>query len=162
MHATDLPKRDSTLPEAASERIGLPTSALSPLPFWARSCSIVTRIRPVHHDPRVLDAYDATFCIQRTGAPYTTRTAFIATRPPPAIRLVSRRIRPSLISVLGRSPTPDGPTACLTPTHRTRQRISRHSPSPTSHDTSTSREETIRLSPFLSTRAPADTTTSRA
>jgi hypothetical protein len=49
----------------------------------------------------------------------------------------------------------------LTPTHRTRQRISRHSPSPTSHDASASREETIRLSPFLSTRAPADTTTSR-
>jgi hypothetical protein len=33
-------------------------------------------------------------------------------------------------SVPGRSPTPDGPTACLTPTHQTKQRISRHSPSP--------------------------------
>jgi hypothetical protein len=35
-------------------------------------------------------------------------------------------------------------------------------PFPTSHDASTSREETIRLSPFLSTRAPTDTITSRA
>jgi hypothetical protein len=72
------------------------------------------------------------------------------------------RVRPLLVSVLGRSPTPDGPTVCLTPTHRTRQRISRHSPFPISHDASTSREETIRLSPFLSTRAPANTTTSCA
>jgi hypothetical protein len=53
----------------------------------------------------------------------------------------------------------DGPTVCLTLTHRTRQRISRHSPSPTSRDALTSREETIRLSPFLSTRAPTDATT---
>jgi hypothetical protein len=35
--------------------------------------------------------------------------------------------------------SPDGPTACLTPTCRMRQRISQHSPFPTSHDASTSR-----------------------
>jgi hypothetical protein len=99
---------------------------------------------------------------QRTGAPHTTWTVFVATQHPPTIRPVPWRIRPSLVSVLRRSPTPDGPTACLTPTHRTRQRISRHSPFPTSHDALTSREETICLSPFLSTRAPADATTSHA
>ncbi|KAJ7789829.1 hypothetical protein B0H14DRAFT_3891603, partial [Mycena olivaceomarginata] len=47
------------------------------------------------------------------------------------------RGRPSLVSVPGRSLTLDGPTACLMPTHRTRRTISRHSPSPTSHDAST-------------------------
>jgi hypothetical protein len=47
------------------------------------------------------------------------------------------RGRPSFVP--GCSLTLDGPTTCLTLTHRTRQTISRHSPSPTSHDTSTSR-----------------------
>jgi hypothetical protein len=114
----------------------------SPPPFWARSCTLSHG-----YDPYTMTHADVTFCIQRTGAPRTART----TGP-------LARGRSSLISVLGRSPTPDGPTACLTPTHQTRQRISRHSPSPTSHDASTSRD----LSPFLSTRAPTDAITSRA
>jgi hypothetical protein len=76
-YTTDLPKWDSTLPEAASER-----DHRSPhirIAFWARSCTIITRIRPVRHDPRVLD-YDVSFCI---GAPRTARTALVATRRPP-------------------------------------------------------------------------------
>ncbi|KAJ7855151.1 hypothetical protein B0H14DRAFT_3449162 [Mycena olivaceomarginata] len=35
------------------------------------------------YDPRVLDAYNMSFCIQRAGAPRTTRTALVTTRRPP-------------------------------------------------------------------------------
>ncbi|KAJ7733379.1 hypothetical protein B0H14DRAFT_3517389 [Mycena olivaceomarginata] len=155
-YATDLPKWDSTLPEAASERDHRsPHIRIVSPAILGSLLHIVTRIRPVRHDPRILDTYDMTFCIQRTGA--LPRAALVAARP------TNRSVDDvPLVSVLRRSPHPDGPTACLTLTHRTRQRISRHSPSPTSHDTSTSRDETICLSPFLSTRAPTDAITNRA
>jgi hypothetical protein len=77
-----------------------------------------------------------------TSAPHTKRIVFVTTRRPatgydrsPPVA----RGQPPLLSVPRRSLAPDGPTACLTPTHQTRQRISRHSPSPTLHDTLTSR-----------------------
>jgi hypothetical protein len=57
-YATDLPKRDSTLPEAASKRDQRsPHIRIVSPAIWACSCTIVTRIRPVHHNPRVLDAF---------------------------------------------------------------------------------------------------------
>jgi hypothetical protein len=109
-----------------NEITALPTSASSPPPFWARSCTSSHGYDP-YTTTHELDAYDVTFCIRRTGTPRTARCAHVHrqdTTGPPA------RGRRSLVSVLGRSPTPDGPTACLMPTRRTRQRISRHSPSP--------------------------------
>jgi hypothetical protein len=57
------------------------------------------------------------------------------------------------------TPSP-GQTHCVPDaTYQMRQRISRHSPSPTSHNALTSRGETIRLSPFLSTQGSTDATT---
>ncbi|KAJ7301637.1 hypothetical protein DFH08DRAFT_978574 [Mycena albidolilacea] len=142
---TTYKKHVKKLQQLPNETTALPTSASSPLPFGLAPAPSSHGYNPY------ATTYDTTLCIQRTGAPADC----VPTRPP------LTRI-PSLVSVPGRSPTPDGPTACLTPTHRTRRGISRHSPSHTSHNASTSREETIRLSPFLSTRAPTDAITSRA
>jgi hypothetical protein len=76
----DLPKWDSTLPEAASERDHHSLHIRIVFPAILGSLlHIVTRIRPVRHDPRVLDAYDVTFCIQRTGA--LPRAALVTARP---------------------------------------------------------------------------------
>ncbi|KAJ7747883.1 hypothetical protein B0H14DRAFT_3513953 [Mycena olivaceomarginata] len=67
-YAMDLPKWDSTLLEAASERDHCSPHIRIVSPAVLGSLlHIVTWIRPVRHDPRVLDAYDVTFCIQRTG-----------------------------------------------------------------------------------------------
>jgi hypothetical protein len=113
-----------------------------------RACSwnIVTQIRPVPHNLGLLTpSYNATLCIHvsnEPSAPHTTRIVLVTTRrpatgydrSPPVVRG-----RPSLFSIPGRSLALDGPTTCFTPAHRTRQRISQHSLSPTSHNVSTSR-----------------------
>jgi hypothetical protein len=78
----------------------------------------------------------------KTGALHTTQIAHVTTWHPVIIDTTDPfpwRKQPPLFSVSRRSLTPDGPTPCLTLTHQTRQRISRHSLSPTSHDTLTSR-----------------------
>jgi hypothetical protein len=125
-YATDLPKRDSMLPEAASERDQHSPHHPHHLPRELAPALIMT------HGFSML-SYNATFGIhlQRTSAPHTTRTVFVATRHLPTGYDRSWRMdNLPLVFVPGRSPMPDGPTACLTPTHQTRQRISRHSPSP--------------------------------
>jgi hypothetical protein len=112
-YATDLPKRDSTLPEAASEHDQhSPHIRIVSPAIRARSCTIVTRIRPVHHDPRVLS-------LQRDLLHPTNRRSLYRAdciHRYSASAQYDRHARPSLVSILGRSPTPDGPTACLTPT----------------------------------------------
>jgi hypothetical protein len=76
-----------------------------------------------------------------TSAPLITQIAHITTQRP----VIVDRVRPvpscgatcgqpPLFSVSRRSLTPNGPSLCLTPTHQMRQRISRHCPSPTSHN----------------------------
>jgi hypothetical protein len=153
-YVTDLPKRDSMLPEAASERDqhSPHIRVISPT-IRACSCTIVTWMQPYPKDPELsTPSYDATLPIPHGLCLWCTAIGYDQS-PPVA------HGRPPLLSIPGRSLAPDGPTAYPTPTHRTRQRISRHSPSPTSHDTLTSRGETIRFSPFLSTRAPTNATT---
>jgi hypothetical protein len=61
-YATDLPKRDSTLAEAASERDqhSLHHHIISPA-IRPRSCTVVTWIQPFPHDPRLsTPSYNAT------------------------------------------------------------------------------------------------------
>jgi hypothetical protein len=83
--------------------------------IWARSCTIVTRMRPIHQDlgPST-PSYDVTLCIRTSSEwrpPYHTN----------GVRHYSDRIqpvpvhgRPPLFSVPGGPLVPDGPTACLT------------------------------------------------
>jgi hypothetical protein len=122
-YAMNLPKWDSTLPEAASKRDQCSPHHPHCLPaIRPRSCTLVTRTRPF---PTIWDSQclPTTRHLREPGAPHT-QTAFITTRR----------------SATGYNWSPAvARTACLTPTHRTRQRISRHSLSPTSHDASTSR-----------------------
>jgi hypothetical protein len=139
-YATDLPKLDSTLPEAASERDQCSPHHLHRLPCY--STSLLHYCHPdmtVPHNPGLsTPSYNATST--RTGAPHTTRTAFVATQCPQDMTspLPWHVDEPSLASIPGCSLAPKELTACLTPTHWTRRTISRHSPSPTSHDASTS------------------------
>jgi hypothetical protein len=145
-YTTDLPKRDSRLPEAASERdqhsphIRIVSSAIR-----ARSCTIVTRMQPVPQDPGLsTPSYDATLRIRTSNewwSPHTTQIVFVTTQCPAIGYDRSPPVacgRPPLFSIPRRSLVLDGPTVCLMPTHQMRQRISRHSPSPTSHDATTS------------------------
>jgi hypothetical protein len=81
-----------------------------------------------------------------TDTPLTTQIAHVTTRCPVIVNRVrpvpscsAMHGQPPLFSVSRRSLALDGPSPCLTPTHRTRQRISQHCPSLTSHDASTSR-----------------------
>jgi hypothetical protein len=120
-YMTDLPKQDSTLPESASERDQRsPHIRIISPAIRARTCTIVTRIGPVHHDPRVLDLRrDLLHPTNRRS--HGLRSSLLGVHQQYDR---SPRVRPSLVSVLRRSPTPDGPTTCLMPTHRTRQKIS--------------------------------------
>jgi hypothetical protein len=117
-YATDLPKWDSTLPEAASERDHRSPHIRIVSPAVLGSLlHIVTRIRPVRH------AYDEPVLL-------VPRAALVAARPPtgydrsPGAWTMFPRFRSRTFSHTGR--THRAPE----PTHRTRQRLSRHSPSP--------------------------------
>jgi hypothetical protein len=73
--------------------------------------------------------------VNETGAPLTTQIVHITTRCPVTInrtRLVPScgvtHGQPPLFSVSRQSLTLDGPSPCLTLTHRGRQRVSRHCP----------------------------------
>jgi hypothetical protein len=70
MYATDLPKWDSTLPEAASERDQhSPHHRIASLAVQARSCTIVAQIRPVPHNLGLLTpSYDVW---RASDPPYT-------------------------------------------------------------------------------------------
>jgi hypothetical protein len=73
-YTTDLPKWDSTLPEAASER-----DHRSP---HIRIVSPPFRLAPApssHGYDLYATTYDATFCIQRTGAPADCVRRYLAT-----------------------------------------------------------------------------------
>jgi hypothetical protein len=141
-----------------SETNTLPSSALSPLTFElaptpsSHGCSLYPKIQD---SQRLHTMRPSAYAPPANGSLPTTQIAFITTRR----SAIGYDRSPLLFSLPRRSLAPGKPTTCLIPTHRTRQRISQHSPSPTSHDTSTSRGETICLSPFLSTRGPADATT---
>jgi hypothetical protein len=131
-YTMDLPKWVSTLPEAASKRDQ--HSPHHPHHLPRHQSSFLHYHHPdTTHTPRSklsTPSYDATLCIRisnKPGAPHTTWIVFVTTRRPTTGYDWSHPVvrgRPSLFSVPGRSLAPDGPTACLTPTHRTRQRIS--------------------------------------
>jgi hypothetical protein len=102
-YTMDLPKWDSTLPEAASER-----DQRSPHTFGLTPAPSSHGYDPYTTTQFSTLSYDAT----NRRSPY--HTDFVTQRPP-TIRPVPRHVQPSLVSVLRRSPTPDGPTACLMP-----------------------------------------------
>jgi hypothetical protein len=97
-YTMDLPKQDSMLPEAASERdqCSPHIHTVSPA-IRARSCTIATQMRPVPHDPELsTPSYDATLRICTSNerdrcSPYHTDGARHYSAPSNRIRPVPSR-----------------------------------------------------------------------
>jgi hypothetical protein len=141
-----------------NETTALPTSALSPLPFWARFCTIVTictprptgsrRLRRDLLHPMTRRSSYCTDCVRRYSVSTNNTTGPPAHTTFPCFRSQTLSHTGRTYRVPDTDPldeAEDIPTQPFPP-----------------HDALTSREETIRLSPFLSTQAPTDATTSRA